>query len=128
MVVCTASDAEGQHDAPAAKSTLRRHPRMPVAIRAVLYRGNTFQPIVVRDISAGGARLHGCDCLMQNDPITIKFMSGRGINARVRWWLGGACGVQFDAPLREDDVLLSGRLNYDTLLAERRRETKKPTA
>ena len=109
---------------PAAESVLRRSARVAVAIRAVLYHGEKFQPVVIQDISAGGARLHGCDCLMVSDPVTIRLLSGRALQARVRWWLGGACGVQFDTPLSEQDALLSGRLDYDRLLAERREAIK----
>ena len=115
----------GNKPAPlAAKSVLRRSVRVAVAIRAVLYHGRKFQPVVIQDISSGGARLHGCDCLMVNDPVTITFLSGRALQARVRWWLGGACGVQFNTPLSEQDALLSGRLDYDRLLAERREAIK----
>ena len=128
MVDFADNSAKAIEDTATSKSLLRRHKRIPVTIRAVLYRKEKFEPVTIRDISAGGARLHGCDCLMYNDRIMIKLMSGRGLAARVRWWLGGACGVQFEIPLSELDPLLFGRRDHGTVLPERRRETSKSTA
>ena len=91
---------------------LRRFDRQPVQIRAVLYCGDTFQTISIRDISTGGAGIDGCNCLMQNDKVTIKLLNGRCLDAHVRWWFAGVCGVQFVKQLKEADVLLTGRFRY----------------
>ena len=49
---------------------------------------------------------------MQNDIVRISLLNGRVIEAQVRWWLGGVCGVQFLESLSDDDALLSGRMDY----------------
>ncbi len=90
------------------RRSLRRHIRTQVRIRAVLYYATSFRSVVIKNISEGGAALECSTSLIQNDAITIKLISGRSIDARVRWWLGGICGVQFVEPLKPDDPLLSG--------------------
>jgi len=92
-----------------AQPSLRKHPRIPTKLRAVLYCRETFHPVVIRDISSGGAGLDSCPSLIENDHVTLGLLSGRRIEARVRWWLGGVCGVQFQEQLRADDVLINGK-------------------
>ena len=78
MVDFADNSAKAIEDTVTSKSALRRHKRIPVAIRAVLYRKEKFEPVTIRDISVGGARVHGCDCLMQDDQVEITLLSGRG--------------------------------------------------
>ena len=91
---------------------LRRHERVPSNIRAILYVKNRFQSVVLRNISRGGAGIGNCRHLIENDGVTISLLSGRRIEAKVRWWLAGVCGVQFKELLEPADVLLTGRLDY----------------
>jgi len=85
---------------------LRREERTPVQIRASLYYATTFEPAIICDISRHGAGIEGCRSVMPGDEVTIKFLDGRKLTARVRWWLAGRCGVLFDVPLEPDDRLL----------------------
>ncbi len=89
------------------RRALRRHVRTQVRIRAVLYYSTSFRSVIIKNISEGGAALECSTSLIRNDAITIKLISGRSIDARVRWWLGGICGVQFVEPLKSNDPLLS---------------------
>lgn len=100
-------------DAPSAvRWSLRNHIRTPAKIRGLLYRGDVFQSILIRDISAGGAGLLCGNCVQKNDEVILRLLNGRGIQATVRWWLGGVCGVQFAVLLNSHDPLLTGKLDY----------------
>ena len=92
--------------------SLRNHVRTPAKIRGLLYRGDVFQSILIRDISAGGAGLLCGNCVQKNDEVILRLLNGRGIQATVRWWLGGICGVQFAVLLGPHDPLLTGKLDY----------------
>lgn len=105
-------DPASRDGAPNGVLRLRIHSRIATKIRAVLYTGATFQAVTIRDISRGGAGLKNCGSLHEDDTVTISLLTGRKIKARVKWWLGGVCGVQFLEPLPEDDALLTGRMEY----------------
>jgi PilZ domain len=107
-----ATDTKANDSPPDGVLRLRRHHRIAAKIRAVLYTGATFQPVTIRDISRGGAGLENCSSLIQDDLVKISLLTGRVVEARVRWWLGGVCGVQFVEPLSNDDALLTGRMDY----------------
>lgn len=102
--------------APDAVLRLRSHDRVGAKIRAILYTETRFQPVTIRDVSRGGAGLENCGSLIQDDLVKISLLNGRVIEARVRWWVGGMCGVQFMEPLPDDDALLTGRLSYTTTI------------
>ena len=99
----------GLHAVPVAAPRcliLRQHDRQRVRINALLYSGKTFQSVVIRDISQGGAGLQNCSSLIENDKVMLKLMNGRSIAAEVRWWLAGSCGVRFATTLEPNDALL----------------------
>ena len=89
---------------------LRRHERVAVNIRAILYHGDRFKTVMIRNISNGGVGIDGCGALMPHDQVSIGLLNGRTIDAVVRWWFAGACGVQFIEPLKMDDCLLCGTI------------------
>ena len=93
-------------------SLLRRHVRVPANIRAVLYSKCKFQSVVIRNISRGGAGLDNCGHFVENDRVVISLLNNRRIEAKVRWWFAGVCGVQFNDLLDSTDILLTGRLSY----------------
>ena len=93
-------------------SKLRRHVRVASNIRALLDSKHRFQSVVIRNISRGGAGLDNCDHLIENDKVAITLLNGRRIEAKVRWWLAGVCGVQFSELLEPTDVLLTGRARH----------------
>jgi PilZ domain len=86
---------------------LRRHNRFRTNIRAVLTHGDRFQTTILKDISRGGACLYGAYGAMPGDEISIDLCSGRRLDAVVRWWIYGHCGVAFTVELDGDDQLLS---------------------
>ena len=85
----------------------RKHERLQSSIRAILYSDTKFQSVVIRNISRGGAGLENCGHLIENDVVTIALLNGRRIDAKVRWWFAGVCGVQFFEVLPSDDPLLA---------------------
>ena len=62
--------------------------------------------------------LQDCNPLIKDDAIVLRFLNGRSIDAKERWWLAGACGVQFSTVLSSDDPLLAGKVDY---FSERKR-------
>lgn len=87
------------------ESILRKFPRQPVHIRALLYKGETFQPTLLQDLSRGGAGLQGATGIVPGDKISIQFLDGRVVTGEIKWWLAGNCGAAFDTQLAEDDPL-----------------------
>ncbi len=85
---------------------LRKHPRFPTNIRALLYCRHRFQTTVISDLSQGGARLTGALGIMPHDNVTIQLLNGREIKGTVLWWLNGHAGLAFKTPLAENDPLL----------------------
>lgn len=103
-----ALDASQEVPAEQARPALtRRAERVAVSIRASLYHAESFEPVVICDISRYGAGIGRCRSVMPNDEVTIKLLDDRKLKARVRWWLAGRCGVLFDEPLQSNDRLLS---------------------
>jgi PilZ domain-containing protein len=93
------------------KPSLRRFKRVPVQIRAVLYFRHRFAPVVIRDISRGGAGFESSASIHENDEVTLTLLNGRELAGRVRWWCNGYCGVQFNSALGQDDELLLHQRN-----------------
>ena len=84
---------------PAASTTvscLRRHQRTPVAAHAVLYSGSGFQSTVIRNFSEGGVGIEGATGVFVGDTVTVALPTGQSRSGKVRWWLNGWCGIQYD--------------------------------
>ena len=92
-------------------ANVRRDRRVPISIRALCYSRSRFSTVQIVNISNGGAALKGVGSLMANDPVEIVLLDNRKLTGKVRWWLMGACGVQFDTRLDEGDALLVGKLD-----------------
>ena len=90
-------------------SQMRREPRISVSIRVLCHAHGSFNTVQIFNMSAGGAALKGCKSLMQGDLIELEFLDCRKISGKVRWWLNGACGIQFSTRLATDDPLLTGK-------------------
>ena len=84
----------------------RRHTRHAVRIEATLHRAGGTQPVIVNDISAGGAGLERAIGIFPDDSVEIEFAEGRRVAGIVVWWMSGCCGVHFIATLADDDPLL----------------------
>jgi PilZ domain len=94
------------NQAPKTSTYLRRDSRYATSIRALLYKGDSFQSTTIRDVSAGGAGLRGAIGVMAGDKVTLQLLDGRQLDAVVRWWLASCCGLAFSQPLDPDDRLL----------------------
>jgi hypothetical protein len=99
---------------------LRVHKRIPTQIRAVLYIRETFQSVLIRDVSRGGVGLTGAHGLFPGDEVEIRLVTGLYLRGVVRWWLNGHCGIAFETLLEEDAELL--------LIAERKNRSAAPLA
>lgn len=86
---------------------LRGWRRTLVRHAAIVVSGGRRHDALVLDVSRFGAGLclgHG---LHPGDSLTIELISGRRIEASVRWTVGDNLGVVFFEPLLADDELLS---------------------
>jgi hypothetical protein len=92
---------------PLGREQLRRHPRCPTRIAAILHKGTRFQSTTIEDVSCGGVGLAGAYGVLPGDDVTIELLNGRKLQATVRWWILGRCGVAFKNQLANDDPLLS---------------------
>jgi hypothetical protein len=84
----------------------RQHQRFPTSLRAILYCRGQFQTTAIYDLSQGGAGLTGAFGVMPNDGVILQLLDGRQIDATVRWWVQGRCGLVFKQPLAENDILI----------------------
>ncbi|SRR6056297_1291933 len=101
------SVAEIVDQKPAQASEDRRvHERFAVRIKASLYTTGHVQSAVIDDLSAGGVGLEGVIGVTANEPVGIELGDGRLLSGIIVWSLAGCCGVQFHAPLPDDDPLL----------------------
>lgn len=89
---------------------LRRHDRTIANVRAVFRAGLSEKPTLIRDLSDGGLGLIGADGLFPGCEIEIALVTGETKAGVVRWWLAGACGVQFHEPLGTNDAFRNGVL------------------
>jgi hypothetical protein len=97
---------------------LRRHPRLPTQLRAILATDRGFQPTTIRDVSRGGVGLAGAIGLLPGDLVEVQLLTGQRYKGQLRWWCNGHCGVAFDTAISDQDPLL--------MLAERRRRATTP--
>lgn len=85
----------------------RRAPRKRIKVRAILATSTTFQSTIITDISRTGAGIKPAIGIFPGDDVKLELLDGRVLPGRVVWWLLGASGIEFEAPLDEDDKLLS---------------------
>jgi hypothetical protein len=82
----------------------RRHPRFATEFDAELVKGEQRWPIVVGDISAGGAMLHDNRGLAVGDWIMLHARRFAA-EARVMWVQDGVCGVRFPEAVDPAEVI-----------------------
>jgi hypothetical protein len=96
-------------DAGSTIRRLRTHERYSVNIRALLHLRDRFQTTTIRDVSIGGACLEGAYAVVPGDRIVLQLNNGRTLNAAVKWWACGRCGIAFeDVLLASDPILIEG--------------------
>lgn len=104
LKICSASEAtEDQVDN---HENQRRFERYPTCLRAILNTGARFQTTTIENISRGGAALASASGVMPNDTIVLEFLNGRRLEAKVRWWVNGRCGIAFYEHLPANDPLI----------------------
>lgn len=101
----------------------RQHQRFPTSLRAILYCRGQFQTTAIHDLSQGGAGLTGAFGVMPNDGVILQLLDGRQIDATVRWWVQGRCGLVFIQPLAVNDTLIQ-QAGKRSRVAYRAGETK----
>ena len=62
---------------------------------AILMDGESTD-VIIRDISAGGAKISVSGNVPKNDEFQVGVEGGTPLNAKVRWRDGEILGVQFD--------------------------------
>ena len=105
-----ADDLADQKPTETTRRIMRRDDRILVRIRAICHVHGSHHTVQVVNISVGGAALAQCNSMMENDLIVLELMNKRRIEARVRWWLKGSCGIQFVTRLNSNDMLLMGKV------------------
>jgi hypothetical protein len=86
--------------------TRRTFERRSTWLHAVVHCEDRAQSVVIRDISRGGMKIEFAYGLEPGDEIMVELMPGRVLEATVVWSLAAYCGVEFPAPLEEDDDIL----------------------
>jgi PilZ domain len=89
-----------------ASAEQRRHQRYSVRIAALLHARGKTQPVMINDLSTGGAGIESVIGIYSDDFVELELECGRRISGTVIWWISGCCGVQFDQTLSTNDPLL----------------------
>jgi len=84
----------------------RRSRRRRTNIRAILSTATTFQSTTITDISTTGAGIKSATGVFPGDSVKLELLDGRVLPGTVVWWLMGACGIEFQNPISEDDKWL----------------------
>lgn len=90
-------------------TSLRQFERRVVSICVLCHAHGSFNTVHISNISCGGAALRGCKSFMPGDVVRLEFLNRRRIEAVVRWWFNGNCGVQFTEEIDPFDPLLLDR-------------------
>jgi hypothetical protein len=83
---------------------LRAAPRIRVLINAQLITTTDEQPVKLRDISAGGALVESRHPFAAGKDVILRRGSTE-VFARIVWADGNRCGLQFEEPLSEAELL-----------------------
>lgn len=87
-----------------AQNQNRRGKRSPVMLTAMLELAGDAQPVILRNLSAGGALVEGKCLPAEGCPILFARKDLR-IQARVAWIEGCYAGIAFERPLAREEVL-----------------------
>ncbi len=74
---------------------------------AVVRANGKVQCPSIRSMTRSGIRLDGAFGLKPGDSVSVKLPSQTTVNGTVGWSVAGFCGVDFAAPLSEDDPALA---------------------
>ncbi len=86
--------------------TRRTFERRNTWVHALMHFGGRTQSVIIRDVSRGGIKIEFAYGLVPGDQIEIELTSGRKLEGTVAWSVAAYCGVEFPAPLAEDDPVL----------------------
>lgn len=93
---------------------LRQCDRTIANVHATVRAGISSKPTLIRDVSDGGLGLIGADGLFPGCEVRVALVTGETKTGIVRWWLAGACGVQFHEPLQANDAFRNAVLRKST--------------
>ncbi|MBS0242218.1 MAG: PilZ domain-containing protein [Proteobacteria bacterium] len=99
---------------------LRGFERVKVDVRAIVYSAGSSQMTMIRDISRGGAGIKGAVGLYHGAEVVLALVTGEKCTGTVRWWIGGACGIQFTDLLEPSDPFLCAIEKRSTVCARLR--------
>jgi hypothetical protein len=88
---------------PAKPLRERRAPRF-----AILHAHGRLQCVDLRDISRSEVKLDRAFGLKPGDPVSVELLSRRTLDGTVAWSVAAFCGIEFDQPLAENDLALTG--------------------
>jgi hypothetical protein len=81
--------------------------RLTLNANAILVAQSSFFPVLIKDISQGGAGISGADRLFVDCRIELRLKSGRVLSGMTRWVQGDNAGIKFHNRLGLHDPLLS---------------------
>lgn len=76
-----------------------RQPRLAVGAPALIRCGIVYRPVLVHDISQGGAKVDAAEWAAVDDPVVLRIAGLPILEGVVRWCDGRRAGVRFDRPL-----------------------------
>ena len=83
---------------------LRDSPRLRVLINARIITTTHEQPVKLRDISAGGTLVESEHAFAAGKDVILRRGSSE-VFARIVWANGNRCGLQFEEPMTEAELL-----------------------
>jgi hypothetical protein len=90
---------------------MRKHVRFATSFEAEMIDQGESHPVIVGDISVGGALLRAETLPIVGRHIWIKAI-GLNASAQVRWMQHGVCGIRFSEPLEPLQVLRDNWRDY----------------
>ena len=61
--------------------------------------------VLLKDLTAQGARIEGLEALRQGDGLTLLLPDAPPVEATVAWAMGRAAGLKFDEPIADEELL-----------------------
>ncbi len=86
-------------DRTAERRTIRKH--------AILHCHDRVQTILIRDISVGGMKIQNAFGLIDGDSVKVELLTRRVFEGKIAWSYPPYCGIQFNTPLSDTDLLLT---------------------
>lgn len=99
--------ARTYHRSVSPNDVRRRDERTPTRATALAHCHGRYQTVRIVDYSPGGLQLQGCFGVGTGDDMTVEFLSGHRLEAKVAWSMGSRLGVRFLQPLEAEHPALA---------------------